>query len=241
LKRRGELVRYDAKTQQYVPYAGGGPSAIDAHVSRDGKWVVYISYPDDTLWRSRPDGTERLQLTYPPMMVFFPSISPDSKQIAFAGCQRSKRALTLYTVSIEGGVPEKFVRVEYMSWSPDQRTIAFTSPAPWKHQAEENFLQLYLVDLASRKVSPVPDSVSKSCSFWPERNTLLALQMGTGLVTAFDLRSQKWSEFTHTRFGCWYASPDGKYLYSDLNLTNTPENEAVWRLRLGSVPIPVEK
>ena len=91
-KRRGELVRYDAKTQQYVPYAGG-PSAIDARVSPDGKWVVYLSYPDHTLWRSRPDGTERMQLTYPPMVVLYPSISPDGTKIAFGGFRREKTQL----------------------------------------------------------------------------------------------------------------------------------------------------
>jgi eukaryotic-like serine/threonine-protein kinase len=230
LKRRGELVRYDAKTQQYLPYAGG-PSAIDAHVSRDGKWVVYLSYPDHTLWRSRPDGTERQQLTYPPMVVFYPSISPDGKKVAFAGFQRSNRNLSLYIVSIEGGVPEQITGAGYMSWSPDQRTIAFTAPAPGKHQGEENFLQLYLVDLSTRKVSPIADSEGKSCSFWPERNILLALQMETGMVSAFDFKSQKWSEFTHARFGCWYPSPDGKYLYSD-QVTDAPITGTVSRLRL---------
>jgi serine/threonine protein kinase len=82
-KRRGELVRYDARIQQYVPYAGG-PSAIDARVSPDGKWVVYLSYPDHTLWRSRPDGTERMQLTYPPMVVLYPSISPTVPRLLLA-------------------------------------------------------------------------------------------------------------------------------------------------------------
>jgi WD40 repeat protein len=63
---RAELVRYDAKADDFVPYLGG-ISAGDVDFSRDGQWVTYVSYPEDTLWRSKLDGSARLQLTYPPM------------------------------------------------------------------------------------------------------------------------------------------------------------------------------
>ena len=81
-KRRGELVHYDLQAQQFLPFLGG-ISAIDPTFSKDGKWVTYASYPDHTLWRSRADGTERTQLTYPPMKVQGPSISPDGNKVAF--------------------------------------------------------------------------------------------------------------------------------------------------------------
>ena len=80
--QRGELVRYDMKSHQFVPFLSG-ISATDPTFSRDGKWVAYVSYPDDTLWRSRSDGTERMQLTYPPMDVKFPVISPDGAKVSF--------------------------------------------------------------------------------------------------------------------------------------------------------------
>jgi hypothetical protein len=81
-KSRGELVRYDAQSKQFVPMLSG-ISASDVSFSADGRWASYVSYPEGTLWRSRADGTERLQLTYPPMVVAFPFISPDGKRVAF--------------------------------------------------------------------------------------------------------------------------------------------------------------
>jgi WD40 repeat protein len=63
---RGELLRYEAKAGQFVPYLGG-ISATDVSFSRDGQWVVYVAYPEGTLWRSRVDGGERLQLSFPPL------------------------------------------------------------------------------------------------------------------------------------------------------------------------------
>ena len=58
---RAELVRYDAKSGELVPYMGG-ISASDVDFSRDGQWMTYVSLPDETLWRSKIDGSERLQL-----------------------------------------------------------------------------------------------------------------------------------------------------------------------------------
>jgi Tol biopolymer transport system component len=58
-KPRGELVRYDAKSRQFVPYLSG-ISVEDVSFSRDGAWVAYVAYPEGTLWRSKVDGSERL-------------------------------------------------------------------------------------------------------------------------------------------------------------------------------------
>ena len=60
--QRGELVRYDPSTRQVSPYLSG-ISAGDLAFSRDGRWIAYITYPDETLWRCRIDGSDRQQLT----------------------------------------------------------------------------------------------------------------------------------------------------------------------------------
>ena len=69
MEARGELVRYDANSKQLLPLLPG-VHAFDPSYSADGQWVAYTAYPDHALWRSRSDGTDPLQLTFPPGQVF---------------------------------------------------------------------------------------------------------------------------------------------------------------------------
>ena len=106
-KRRGELVRYDMKSNQFVPFLSG-ISAIDPTFSDDGQWVTYISYPDHTLWRSRSDGSERMQLTYPPMEAAYPSISPDGTRVVFSSFDSET-----FIVGMDGGQPQRIVEKNF--------------------------------------------------------------------------------------------------------------------------------
>jgi WD40-like Beta Propeller Repeat len=91
------------KSHQFEPFLSG-ISATDPTFSRDGKWVTYASYPDRNLWRSRSDGSERMQLTYPPVEVHFPYISPNGTRVAFDTDKGE-----IYVISMEGGQPQKTV------------------------------------------------------------------------------------------------------------------------------------
>ena len=105
VKPRGELVRFDSTSQQFLSYLSG-ISALDATVSRDGKWVTYTSYPDRSLWRSRTDGSERLQLTFSPTVVAWPRISPDGTRVAYSSSDASCSSC-VYVLPLEGGTPTK--------------------------------------------------------------------------------------------------------------------------------------
>jgi sugar lactone lactonase YvrE len=54
-QQQAEVVRYDAKAAQFFPYLGG-VSAVGVSVSRDGRWLSYIKWPEGELWRCRFDG-----------------------------------------------------------------------------------------------------------------------------------------------------------------------------------------
>jgi hypothetical protein len=60
---RGELVRYDARSQQLVPYLGGMCLELPSF-SKDGQWIAYTTYPQGDLWRSKVDGSQQLQPTF---------------------------------------------------------------------------------------------------------------------------------------------------------------------------------
>jgi serine/threonine protein kinase len=73
---RSELVRYDSKSRQFLPYLDG-ISARTVSFSRDGQWASYVSYPEGNLWRCRIDGSDKLQLTSAPLWVTSARWSPD--------------------------------------------------------------------------------------------------------------------------------------------------------------------
>src|SRR5437660_1233711 len=91
---------------------------------RMGRWVAYQSYPDRSLWRSRIDGSERLQLTYPPTHVFYPRISPDGTKVAY-GSEDENGIVNAYIVSMDGGVATKIMdnAINAVNWSPDGNSV----------------------------------------------------------------------------------------------------------------------
>jgi serine/threonine protein kinase/Tol biopolymer transport system component len=124
----GELIRHDANSRQFLPYLSG-ISAIQLAFSPDQQWVAYISYPEGELWRSKIDGSERLQLTSSTSMnAVSPQWSHDGKQIAFAAGVPGKPT-HVYSISAEGGTLReltKGVRDEvFPNWSPDGNSIFF--------------------------------------------------------------------------------------------------------------------
>jgi hypothetical protein len=83
-QERRELVRYEAGRGQFMTYLSGVAGRwID--YSHDERWVAYTIAADDTLWRSRPDGAERVLLTPAPLHAGKQHWSPDGTRIAFAG------------------------------------------------------------------------------------------------------------------------------------------------------------
>jgi Tol biopolymer transport system component len=93
---RGELTRYDAKSGNFSAFLSG-ISADSVSFSKDGQWVAYVSFPDAILWKSKADGSQRIQLSYPPFSAQMPRWSPDGRQIVFfVLCPGKKQSYTRF-------------------------------------------------------------------------------------------------------------------------------------------------
>jgi len=188
---RGELVRYDPKAAHFTPFLGG-ISAEWVEFSRDGAWVAYLSYPDGALWRSRPDGSDRLQLTSPPMNAALPHWSPDGKHIAFSAAMPG-RPWNLKTVSVDGGSPQPVNPGEHndgdATWSSDGTRLAFGSL--W--EADLATFGVRVIDLKTGQVLKLPGSEGFFSPRWsPDGRYIAASTYDTHHVMVFDFRTQKW-------------------------------------------------
>ena len=208
---RAELARYDPGEKQFLPYMAG-ISASEAEISRDGNWVAYVSYPDLTLWRSRLDGTEKVQLTSPPIEVVGPRWSPDGTRIAFTDLQAG-RVWKVYTVSARGGIPEEIFPGDTTaeidpSWWPDGRSIIF-GRSYFSGKGE-----ILRVDLATRQVSSVPGSERIfSPRLSPDGKTIAAFFEQGSKLMLYDFQSRHWRDAARGIFQFNIWSRNGKSIY----------------------------
>lgn len=235
-KKIGELLRYENKSRQFIPYLSG-ISAVESRVSPDGKSVIYVSYPDRTLWRIRSDGSDRVQLTFPPMMIMYPEISPDGTKVAFSGLNAGS-GLGVYVLSMAGGTPEKVVDVGHApAWSPDGNSLAYAALVPGRHPFDEkHWAEIHIIDLRTKRISVVPTTEDHFGPWWPRADKLVATSMlPTNEPYIFDFKTQKWSKIASGfQVDNWAPSGDGKYLYL---LTSGEEGPKVRRIRASDLGI----
>jgi len=211
--RRGELQRYDGKTKTFEPYLGG-ISAQDLAFSKDGQWVAYATFPEGTLWRSKLDGSDKLQLSAPPFYAMLPRWSPDGREIVYYGRELGK-PFRIYEVAAAGGEPQPLMPTQSGDqvdpvWSPDGNSIAFSGLSAMQASATA----IRILDLNTNHLSAVPASDGLFSPRWsPDGRYLVALLANSQGLMVFDFETQKWSALAKGNFGypCW--SRDGQYVY----------------------------
>ena len=228
---RGELVRFESKSGQFVPYLGG-ISAQHVDVSKDDQWVAYVSYPEGVLWRSRVDGSQRLQLSSLPMQAFLPRWSPDGKRIAFAAAVPGERD-KIYVVAADGGRPEQLTRGNHYdtdpNWSPDQNSLVFGG-MPWLEGSAPGSAVIHMLDLKTRQVSTLPGSEGLYSPHWsPDGRYVLAKSLGSPKLMLFDFSTHKWAELVSSPADYPNWSGDGSYIYFINAYVAEP---AVYRIRI---------
>ncbi len=225
-QNRGELVRYDARVNAFLPWLRG-PSIEHVVFNRDKSRMTYISYPDGALWRSRPDGSDAVQLTFPPLRAALPDWSPDGKQIAFAAKQPHSD-WQIYAVGSDGGQPRVLVPNIFGAidpcWSLDGNTILYGPQGGQSHG-------IHLYELETGRNTTLPGSEQLQYPHWsPDRRYIAAMSRDLRRLMLYDFGTQTWRMLTdqNANYPTWTA--DGKYLYFD---TITGKEPAIMRV---SVP-----
>jgi serine/threonine protein kinase/Tol biopolymer transport system component len=212
-QRRSELVRYDAKTGQFLPYLGG-ISVRNLLFARDGKWVAYVSYPEGDLWRCRADGSEKLELIPSSAMFSYDAEwSPDGSQIVVSATEPGKKQ-RLYLVPANGGeaheIPVGEQNAIWPSWSPDGESITYNDASGPGHS------EVHEVDLKTMRVSTLPDSKNVIQPLRsPDGQYLAATNVVGDQLLLFEYGTQKWSKLASMEVGVLRWSVDSKYLYID--------------------------
>ena len=207
IRDRGELIRYDAKSKQFLPFRPG-VAAFNPTFSSDGQWVAYTVFPDHSLWRSRSDGSDPLQLTFPPGEIYYPAISPDGKEVAY-----STTAGATCVIGMDGGPPQTLVAADSYgaNWSPDgTRLVLVDTSNATQHKAQ-------VFDLRTGQRATVPGSQHLYNVRWAADDLIAATTQDSKKLIVFDLKSQEWSDLVSSRLPGYIVnvsqSPDRKSVY----------------------------
>lgn len=212
---RGELMKFNQKSQGLQAYLPGVSAAFVAF-SPDGEWITYVSTLDNSLWRSRADGSEAMQLTKPPMEVEVSSWSPDGQEIAFMARTPGSR-WRIYLTKKDGGVMREAAEGTDNqggpSWSPKKDFLVYGNVDCERTQS----CWIRKVDLASGKTETIPGSNGFRTARWsPDGKYIAALRFQERELMLLDLSKNQWRVLADSVDGDnvnW--SRDSKYIYID--------------------------
>jgi eukaryotic-like serine/threonine-protein kinase len=209
--RRAEIQRYNIRSKAFESFMGG-ISAQDFDFSKDGHWVAYCSYPEGILWRSKLDGSEKLQLSSSPIYASLPRWSLDGKTIVFYDMQLGKTP-RIYEVPATGGAPQPLLPNDSgpqadPSWSPDGKSLVFGGSGGGGQTV------IRILHMDTHQIETVPGSDGLFSPRWsPDARYIVAMHGDSTGLSLFDFKTRKWTMLVHdiVAYPCW--SHDGRYLY----------------------------
>ncbi len=161
------------------------------------------------------DGSQRVQLTSPPMEAACPRWSPDGKKIAFIARYPGKK-WKIYIVHSDGGSLQPLLSGQTddrdPEWFPDGNSLVFASDREIGTITDAPML--FVLDLKTNRVMPVPGSWGRWCPRLSPDGRYLAAIVGYRNVVVFDFKTQRWMELASGEEFYWPSwSQDSQYVY----------------------------
>jgi Tol biopolymer transport system component len=190
-----QLIRANPLSKNYdviLPDAG----ATDVDVTADGEWLVYSLRENGALWKSRRNGTERLELTAQAPGALAPQWSPDGKEVLFTAFFLDKRS-QLYVVPTAGGTPRAVLPntaegwAQSGDWSPDGKQILFD-------YFQQDQSDLRILDRTAGKVRELPIRRDECALGARRQNTSRRSTAKTHQIVLYTL-DEKWSPLRKRR------------------------------------------
>jgi Tol biopolymer transport system component len=228
-----QLLRIDPKTLTKTAMLSES-GATDMDFSLDGQWVVYAARENGTLWKSRIDGSNRVQLMAGATGAFAPHWSPDQKQILFTGFLLDKQP-RLYVVSAQGGSPKTVLPMDnrWASVSGDWRTDGRQIVVDVQDTATGGEPNIRILDLETNRLSAIPGSEGLIEPRWSaDGRYIAALNPKKKQIFLYDCKLLKWSVLAEANFPSTLRwSPGGDALYYQ---DNDEVEESVFRVPMAT-------
>lgn len=213
LLQQGAMQVLDPEAKRFVPFLNG-LDALEFSISRDRQWMVFTEYPTLNLWKSRLDGTDRVQLTNSP--AYWARWSPDGKTIVYMDWKR------IYLIPADGGAPQAIPPSDgnqvAPSWAPDGQSIYFNN-FPFPGQPIKG-IQVY--DLGAPKVFLMPGTAGYYVSSWsPDGKYMVAIAQNPSRMVLYSADKKQWKDLKQFNFswGYWAWANDSRSIYMSTTIS----------------------